>query len=88
MPRPPFTVTGVTVLDHYRLRLLFEDGTVGDVDLSHLGQRSGVFEPLKDAAYFRQVRVDLEGGTVVWPNGADLAPEVLYEAARRSRLTA
>lgn len=88
MPRPPYSITGVTVLGHYRLRLLFEDGTVGDVDLSHLAQRSGVFEPLKDPDYFRQVHVDPEGGTVVWPNGVDLAPETLHEAARRSRLTA
>lgn len=83
MPRPPYSVTGVTVLGHYRLRLLFEDGTVGDVDLSHLAQRSGVYEPLKDPDYFRRVHVDPEGGTVVWPNGVDLAPETLHEAARR-----
>lgn len=82
MSPPPYAVTGVTVLGHYRLRLLFEDGTVGDVDLSHLAQRSGVFEPLKDPDYFRQVRVDPEGATIVWPNGVDLAPEPLYEQAR------
>jgi hypothetical protein len=38
-----------------------------------------VFEPLRDVSYFRQVRVDPELGTIVWPNGADLAPEFLYE---------
>jgi hypothetical protein len=37
-----------------------------------------VFEPLADAAYFRQVRLDEELGTVVWPNGADIAPETLH----------
>jgi hypothetical protein len=50
----------------------------GIVDLGpHLSFR-GVFEPLKDPAYFAQVRVDPELGSVVWPNGADLDPDVLY----------
>src|SRR4029453_17303829 len=65
------------------LRLTFEDGMVGDVDF---GSREwdGVFEPLRDPAYFAQVRVDPELGTIAWPNGADMAPETLYEAARGS----
>lgn len=74
-------VCDVEVLRHYRLRLTFSDGLVGDVDLSHLGDRDGVFTPLHDPAFFAQVRVDPEIGTVTWPNGADLAPEVLYERA-------
>lgn len=41
---------------------------------------SGVFEPLRDPAYFAQVTVDPELGTVVWPNGADLDPMVLHAA--------
>jgi len=40
-----------------------------------------VFEPLQDVDYFAKVSVDSEPGTVVWPNGADLAPEVLHEPA-------
>ena len=60
-----------------RLHLRFEDGAAGFVDLSHL-TFCGVFAPLRDLAYFRQVRVDPELGTVVWPNGADLDPDVLY----------
>ena len=74
-------VCDVEVLSHYRLRLTFSDGLVGDVDLSHLEDRAGVFTPLHDAAFFAQVRVDPEIGTITWPNGADLAPEVLYERA-------
>jgi hypothetical protein len=65
-------------LDGYRLHIRFEDGTEGVVDLSkHLSFR-GVFEPLKDLSYFREVRVDPSLGTVVWPNGADLDPDVLF----------
>jgi hypothetical protein len=74
-------VTDVQVLGHYRLRLTFSDGLVGDVDLSHLRSRSGVFEALRDPEYFAQVRVDPEIGTITWASGADLAPEVLYERA-------
>lgn len=64
----------------YRLRLTFSDGKVGDVDLEHelWGE---VFEPLKDPAVFKCFRIDHELGTVVWPNGADFAPEFLYQAA-------
>lgn len=79
------TVTGVTVLDHYWLRLTFDDGLTGDVDVSYLAIRGGVFAALHDPEYFAMARVDSELGTVVWPNGADLAPEVLYENARESR---
>ena len=63
----------------YRVQLRFEDGVEGVVDLAKQVSFRGVFEPLRDAAYFAQVRVDPELGTVVWPNGADLDPDVLYE---------
>ncbi len=74
-------VCDVEVLGHYRLRLTFSNGLVGDVDLSHLRDHAGVFTPLHDPAFFAQVRADPEIGTITWPNGADLAPEVLYEQA-------
>lgn len=75
-------ITDVEVIGEYRLRLSFADGTVGDVDFTEREWR-GVFEPLRDPAYFAQVVVDPEGGTIAWPNGADMAPEPLYEEARR-----
>jgi hypothetical protein len=78
-------ITGVEVVGDHRLRLTFADGTVGEVDLSTHEWR-GVLEPLGDAAYFASVRVDPESGTVAWPNGVDLAPEPLYEEARRNRV--
>ena len=74
-------VSGVEVLGHYRLRLTFSDGLVGDVDLSHLRGAGGVFAPLQNPAFFAEVRVDPEIGTISWPGGIDLAPEVLYERA-------
>ena len=69
-------------LEGYRLHLRFEDGVEGVVDLEPLLNFRGVFEALKNPAYFRRVHVDANLGTVVWPNGADLDPDVLY-----SRLT-
>jgi hypothetical protein len=63
------------------LRLLFSDGTVGDIDFS-AEQWTGVLAPVNDPAYFAEVTVDPEAGTVAWPNGVDLAPEPLYEQAK------
>lgn len=70
-------VTDLAVIGDHRLRLIFEDGAQGEVDFSHWTWR-GVFEPLGDPAYFQQVRLDAELGTIVWPNGADIAPETLH----------
>lgn len=75
-------ITGVEVIDTYRLRLSFADGTVGEVDFVGRQWR-GVFEPLSDPAYFARVEVDPEAGTITWPGGLDMAPEPLYDEARR-----
>jgi hypothetical protein len=62
----------------YRLRIRFGDGAESVVDFE--GWLEGpMFEPLRDVSYFR--RFFIEGGTVTWPNGADVAPETLYAAA-------
>jgi len=74
-------VAGAAVVGDYVLRLLFSDGTVGDIDFS-AERWTGVLAPLNDPAYFAEVTVDLEAGTVAWPDGIDLAPEPLYEQAR------
>ena len=63
----------------YRLRLTFSDGTTGVVDFEPW-LRGPVFEPLLVQAYFARFFID--GGTVTWPNGADIAPETLYERAK------
>ena len=80
-------VVGVAVVGDHVLRLLFSDGTVGDVDFS-AERWTGVLEPLNDAAYFAKVTVDPAAGTITWPNGIDLAPEPLYEQARAHPLVA
>ncbi len=65
-----------------RLLLTFEDGQRRIVDIAEIVPFTGVFEPLRDDACFRQVRVSPDLGTIVWPNGADLCPEVLYRASQ------
>lgn len=72
-----------TAADGHTVHVRFEDGLSADVDLSYLLNYDGVFEPLRDSGYFRQLRADSEAGTIVWPNQADIAPETLYAHARR-----
>jgi hypothetical protein len=70
----------------YRLRLAFADGSVKLVDLEN--ELDGpVFEPLRDQSFFQRVRVNADTGTVEWPNGADMAPEFLYEIGRPAEET-
>jgi hypothetical protein len=76
-------ITGVEVIAKHTLRVTFADGTVGDVDFADHEWR-GVLEPLRDATFFAEVWIDPEAGTLAWPNGVDLAPELLYEEARRN----
>jgi hypothetical protein len=64
-------------LGGYRLYLRYADGAAGEIDLAPLLRFTGVFEPLRDPAYFALVRVDPDAGTIAWPNGADLCPDVL-----------
>jgi hypothetical protein len=71
-------IVAAKALGDYRLQVRFEDGVEGVVDLAPNLSFQGVFEPLRDPAYFARVAVDPELGTVAWPNGADLDPDVLY----------
>ena len=73
-------VTDVEYLDDYTLRLRFNTGVEGIVNLeSEL--YGAIFEPLRDTALFRQVR--LTSRTIEWPNGADFAPEFLLEMTQK-----
>jgi hypothetical protein len=81
IPAAPWRVATVVSETGYRLRVTFVDGTSGLVDLSAwlASDRivGSVFEPLRDEAFFRQVSVEL--GAISWPNGADLAPDAMYD---------
>jgi hypothetical protein len=71
-------VVAVEVVEHHTVHLTFEDGSERTLDLDPY-LRGPVFEPVRtDAVFFASVRVDLDAGTIVWPNGADLAPDVLH----------
>jgi hypothetical protein len=75
-------VREVRCLQDYEIELHFTDGEVGKIDFrSQVVGRGGVFTPLENLDFFRKVAVDQEGGTLVWPNGVDLCPDVLYAQA-------
>lgn len=69
--------THIEHVQTYLLKLTFNNGTTGIVDLSQ-SLWGEVFEPLRNPELFNQFRLDPELGTIAWPNGADLAPEYLY----------
>ena len=74
-------VTNAKLVKDFVVWVRFNDGSEGEVDLSN--ELDGpVFEPLKDPKVFAQVRLDPDIHTLVWPNGADLAPEFLHAHAR------
>ncbi len=72
-------VTAVKVVPPYGLEVTFTDGIVRRVNLARLLEKTDgpIFGPLRDPAFFAQAYI--EGHTVAWPNGADIAPEALYQ---------
>jgi hypothetical protein len=75
-------VKGVRHVGDYRLELIFTDGTTRELDFKErIVGRDRIFQPLEDVGFFKQVRVDAEAGTIVWPNGVDFCPDVLYSLA-------
>jgi hypothetical protein len=74
-------ITAVTVVRHGVLRLGFADGLSGEVDV--IERMAGpVFADARTVSGFARATVDAETGTVVWPGGADLAPDTLYQRVR------
>ena len=80
-------VTRVKYLQSYELELEFSDGIVKKVDLS-TELYGEVFEPLQDPAFFKRVTLNEETNTIEWPNGADFAPEFLYEIGKEVKQVA
>lgn len=75
-----FRITKVRLVRPFVLDLTFSDGVRQQVNVRPL-LFGAIFEPLLDADFFSQVRLDPVCGTVVWPNGADFAPEALRQEA-------
>lgn len=74
-----WNMNDITVIEYRKdfiYWIQFDDGTAGEVDFSPF-LNGTMFEPLQDVGFFMQAYID--GGTISWPNGADVAPETLYE---------
>jgi hypothetical protein len=70
-------VTSIEYRSGHTFLIIFDNGVSGVVDFSEYLNRGPVFAPLRDLDFFRKARI--EGGTIAWPNGTDIAPETLYE---------
>ena len=72
-------ITEVNYIKAYQLKLIFDTGETGEIDFKdRIIGRGGIFSALENTAFFSQVRVDPEIGTIVWPNEVDFCPDVLY----------
>jgi len=83
IPVAPWRVRALSALPEWQLAVTFNDGSSGIVDVSALvnGPDAGVFEVLRDPAFFATAYLDC--GAVTWPNGADLAPDAMHKEIRR-----
>ena len=70
-------VVKITYKRDYVFNIKVDDGVAGDVDFHEYIHKGAIFQPLKTKVFFNQAFI--EGGTIAWPNGADVAPETLYE---------
>lgn len=76
--KPLPLVTKAEYRGGHRIHVTFTDGRAATLDFRRW-LKGPIFEPLEDTGYFS--RFSIEGGTIVWPNGADIAPETLYREA-------
>jgi len=78
-------IVAVEARKPYAVELTFADGSTGRVDLSSwIVGGLGLVEDLNDPGFFARVRIDPESGTIVWPNGVDVCPDLLYEEAHHA----
>jgi hypothetical protein len=81
-------ITRVRHVKAYELEIGFSDGTVATLDFrGRIAGRGGVFQPLGSTDFFARASVDPEAGTLVWPNGVDFCPDVLYAEATGKDVT-
>lgn len=73
-----YDVTGYTIVGPYTLRITFDDNTSKTIDFWPV-LRGELYGPLRDRAFFDRARLDVEIGTLVWPNGADFDPATLHD---------
>jgi hypothetical protein len=78
-------IISVEYLKGFVIRVRFSDGSQGDVDLND-DLDGPIFQPLRDPDYFKKFMLHPELHTITWPNGADFAPEFLYEKIQISAL--
>lgn len=78
----PGDIVQVEPVGEYRLAVTFRGGERREVDIARVVSFNGVFAPLRDPAFFVRVTVNSDLGTIAWPNGADLCPDVLHAESR------
>jgi hypothetical protein len=70
-------VINIKYMNGYIFHIAFDDGVAGNVDFSEYVDKGPIFTPLKNKDFFKHATI--KGGTICWPNGADISPEALYE---------
>ena len=83
-----YDIIKASYLGGYKIRLIFENGKEGVVDLEEYSIMGGVFEKFTDPEYFNKFRINEELGVLYWPDGEDIAPETIYSLAKKYQANA